>query len=345
MNFRLHKNRNYLLPLLTGCISALILQSIWVYSAYQMKYKLIAVEAKEAFDLAYQKEQTYRIPVVDIINPGEVTIQSCGNEEITIVRKCYDSDTLIYNNASGHSIEHFLNRVFWDLRENMVPMNIYCLADLFAGMLHDINLSASFTIERYNINTGNIIESSLISGEKQTRKKSDMVITTKISEDEAVRAILYMNPGIVLGSIGKILVFTILLMLIVIFCLAFLCRCNRSEKDTLIDQTPDKLEKHHENIFSIGEFHFDFDKNELRGFGETIQLNKKENAILHSLCVQNGNIVERNVLLEENWGSSGIIYSRSLDTYLTTLRKYLKKDPSIQIVTVKGVGYKLVISK
>jgi len=37
-----------------------------------------------------------------------------------------------------------------------------------------------------------------------------------------------------------------------------------------------------------------------------------------------------------------MVYSRSLDTYLTTLRKYLKKDPSIQIVTVKGVGYKLV---
>ena len=63
---------------------------------------------------------------------------------------------------------------------------------------------------------------------------------------------------------------------------------------------------------------------------------------MYALCLNEGNVVERNALLEENWGSNGIIYSRSLDTYLTSLRKYLKKDPEIQIVTVKGVGYKLM---
>jgi DNA-binding response OmpR family regulator len=96
------------------------------------------------------------------------------------------------------------------------------------------------------------------------------------------------------------------------------------------------------NTFQIGQYRFNPGKNELTGFGESIQLNKKENSILYALCVKQGNVVERNALLEENWGSLGMIYSRSLDTYLTTLRKYLKKDTSIQIVTVKGVGYKLV---
>ena len=99
---------------------------------------------------------------------------------------------------------------------------------------------------------------------------------------------------------------------------------------------------HPNPVFHIGQYVFDPAKNELQGSGEVVQLNKKENAILHALCMQCGNVIERSQLLEENWGDNGIIYSRSLDTYITTLRKYLKKDPSIQIVTIKGVGYKLV---
>jgi len=94
--------------------------------------------------------------------------------------------------------------------------------------------------------------------------------------------------------------------------------------------------------FRIGQYHFDPNKNELTGFGECIQLNKKENSILQALCAKQGNVVERNLLLDENWGSLGLVYSRSLDTYLATLRKYLRKDSSVQIVTIKGVGYKLV---
>ena len=95
-------------------------------------------------------------------------------------------------------------------------------------------------------------------------------------------------------------------------------------------------------VYSIGQYTFDPAKNELYGCGESFLLNKKENAILYALCAQCGNVVERCILLSENWGSSGEIYSRSLDTYIAAIRKYLKKDPSIQIVTIKGLGYKIV---
>lgn len=302
-------------------------------------------EIEDAFDLAYQKEQTYRVPVVDIVNPGGVTIQSCGSEEITIVRQCNNSDTIVYHNISGHSIVDFLNRVFWDLRENMVPMNIYCLADLFGGMLHDKNIAATFAIERYNIHTGEIMESSLYSDEKRPKAKPETTLTAEISDTEAVRALLDIHPGIIWGRMPALLLSAFLLSALIFLCLVLLFRNSQT------GTTPTHEENHFrtteplsESSFSIGKFDFDPAKNELRGFGETIQLNKKENAILQALCMKHGNIVERNFLLEENWGSSGIIYSRSLDTYLTTLRKYLKKDPAIQIVTIKGVGYKLVIT-
>lgn len=340
----LHRKYHYrLLILIIGVISVIILQSAWLYDAYKMKYRHIMAEIEDAFELAYQKEQTYRIPVVDIVNPGGVTIQSCGNEEITIVRKCYDADTIVYNNMSGHSIVEFLNRVFWDIRENMVPMNIYCLADLFGGMLHDKNIAVSFVIDRYNVETGEVIESSLFQDEPRPEIKPETTLVSEISNTEAVRAILHITPGVIFAAMPGILIFTILITLVILICLGLLYKKYSRKKDGYL-QNNNQQEKIPDNTFSLGKFSFDPDKNELRGFGETVQLNKKENAILYALCMQHGNIVERHILLEENWGSSGIIYSRSLDTYLTNLRKYLKKDPSIQIVTVKGVGYKLVIN-
>lgn len=95
------------------------------------------------------------------------------------------------------------------------------------------------------------------------------------------------------------------------------------------------------SVFSIGQYTFDAGKNELHGFGKCTHLNRKESAILRELCLHNENIVERSFLLRKYWDSAGILYSRSLDTYIAKLRKHLETDPSVQIITVKGLGYKL----
>ena len=329
---------------LLGSLSLLALQSIWIYHTYQLEHNQLMVELKEALSLAYQKEQTYRIPVVDIVTSGEVTMQSCGEEEIIVVRKCLDADTIVYKNISGSSIEKFINRVFWDLREQIVPMNTYCLSDLFAGMLHDKGIPLSFIIERYNINTNKVLETSSISDDQQQiRTKYESAIVLEISDTEAVRALVQIMPEVIFGRMGHVLVFTFLLVGIVLVCIFLLCWAVRQSKSIQPINIP--AEQISNTTFYIGKYCFNPFKNELQGFDETIQLNKKENAILHALCIQQGNVVERNSLLDENWGSSGVIYSRSLDTYLATLRKYLKKDPDIQIVTIKGVGYKLICTK
>ena len=337
----MHFHKKYLF-LLAVCLSLLALQSVWVFHAYNMERRYIIAEIKDAFDLAYQKEQTYRVPVVDIVNPGELTIQSCGKEEILIIRKCAEPDTIVYNNISGHSIENFIGHVFHDLREQITPMNIYCLSDLFAGMLYDRNIPVSFIVERFNIETGAVLEKSPFLSEEQPEIKNGFSIVSEISEKEAIRAILRITPFAVLGNMIVTLVFTICLVIIILICTILLFR-NWQEKQDLDKIQPVKPQEYiQDNIFQIGQYCFDPAKNELQGFNEIIQLNKKENSILYALCANCGNVVERTTLLEDNWGSSGIIYSRSLDTYLATLRKYLKKDSSIQIITVKGVGYKLV---
>ncbi len=329
---------------LAGSISLLILQLVWVCHTYQMEHQQIMNNIRDAFNLAYQKEQTYRIPVVDIVNLGAITIQSCGSEEIIIIRKCPEADTIVYQNISGHSAENFINRVFLDLREHIVPLNIYCLADLFAGMLHDRDIPISFVIERFDIKTGKILETSLLPNKKQPEMNHSNTIISEISDKEAIRAVLQITPGTVFARMAGVLICTISLAVIALLCVVFLCcyQPTQQRKEDDIIQPVEPSPQLRNNTFFIGQYYFDPGKNELTGFDESIQLNKKENSILYALCVKQGNVVERNALLEENWGSLGVVYSRSLDTYLTTLRKYLKKDPTIQIVTVKGVGYKLV---
>lgn len=335
--------RNIRLPLLIlASLLLLALHFVWLYNVYQLKHQQLTVQLKDAFSLAYQKEQTYRIPVVDIITPGDITIQSCGTEEVVIIRKCPSPDTIVYNNISGHSIENFISRVFGDLREHIVPLNIYCLSDLFGGMLHEMDIPVYFVTERFEIGTGKILETSLLPDKKQPEANVE-VITIEISETEAIRASLELTPRIILGQMTGLLIWTSCLVVAILFCLCILYRCKQARPTKPI-QLADSPQVH-SNTFTIGKYIFDPAKNELQGFGETIQLNKKENSILYALCIQRGNVVERNVLLEENWGSNGAIYSRSLDTYLTTLRKYLKQDPSVQITTIKGVGYKLVINE
>jgi len=334
MNLR-KKNTRTSFFLFPGIVALLMLQFIWTYRTYQLEHNRLMTEIEDAFSLAYQKEQTYRLPVVDIVNSGELSIQSCGNEEIIIVRKCFDPDTIVYNNLSGHSVENFIKNVFWDLREQIVPMNIHCLFDLFAGMLHDKNIPVYFVIERYDVNTGKVLEISSLSDKEKFEMTPDNTIVLAISDTESIRAILKITPGIILGNISGTLVITICLIAVILLCGILFYKMTKQ---------PDKPAEHIPNdTFQIGKYTFNPYKNELQGFGETVQLNKKENSILYALCINEGNVVERNALLEENWGRSGMIYSRSLDTYLASLRKYLRKDSTIQIVTVKGVGYKLTL--
>jgi len=327
---------------LASIIFLLFLQTIWIYNVYTIEYKQIMNSLKDSFIQAYQKEQTYRVPVVDIVNPGAITIQSCGTEEIMIVRNCPKVDTIVYKNVSGHSIESFINQVFWGLREKTTPLNIYCLADLFAGMLHDEGINVAFVIERYYISTGEILETSFLPGKIQPKMKGKNVIILEISGMEALRVILNLGPENVLIHISGIIILSFCLIVFAVLCIIFLYHDKyavQKSEDAL--QTAAQSPGQKNTAFRIGQYHFDPNKNELTGFGECIQLNKKENSILQSLCAKQGNIVERNYLLDHNWGSLGLIYSRSLDTYIATLRKYLKKDPTIQIITIKGVGYKL----
>jgi hypothetical protein len=318
-------------------VAVLALELLWLHNAYQKEYKQFLMDVNHSFDSAVRKEQSYRVPINDMVHPGDITIQSCGKEEIRIIRQCPVSDTIIFDNLFGQSLETFIHQAFYELRKNITPLNIYCLADLFAGELQEKNILLTFTIDHFNTATGEIMETT--ADLRNPAIPATYVITTTISASTSLRANLQFTNAAVFKRITGAIVVSVCLILVALisFFLAFYSP-QRKEKEIPEIKAPVANNK----IFKIGHYHFDSEKNELTYSNQIIHLNRKENAILRTLCEENGHVVERNFLLKEHWGNAGIIYSRSLDTYIAKLRRYLKEDSSIQIITIKSQGYKLI---
>tara|TARA_B100000795_G_scaffold24222_1_gene16184 strand:- start:3828 stop:4544 length:717 start_codon:yes stop_codon:yes gene_type:complete len=95
------------------------------------------------------------------------------------------------------------------------------------------------------------------------------------------------------------------------------------------------------SIFQLGLLSFDSDFKILKSSSVEINLTDKESDILAELCKNQNKITDRSALLLKVWGDDSFFNSRSLDVYITKLRKYLKNDENIELVTVRGKGFKL----
>ncbi|PHS62853.1 MAG: transcriptional regulator [Flavobacterium sp.] len=96
-----------------------------------------------------------------------------------------------------------------------------------------------------------------------------------------------------------------------------------------------------EKYQSLGIFHFYPNQNKLVKESDEINLSKKECEILAIFIEKPNQIIKREELMKRVWEDNGVIVGRSLDTYVSKLRKKLKADTSIKISNVHGVGYKL----
>ena len=109
-------------------------------------------------------------------------------------------------------------------------------------------------------------------------------------------------------------------------------RCQ--QQNTISTNIPDQ--------FLIGAYTFKPTQQLLEHDGETTKLTTKENALLTMLCQNKNNITERDITLKTIWGQDNYFTARSMDVFITKLRKYLKSDPQINIINVHGKGYKLI---
>jgi DNA-binding response OmpR family regulator len=93
--------------------------------------------------------------------------------------------------------------------------------------------------------------------------------------------------------------------------------------------------------FEIGRYEFDHANYTLKIDEDVQKLTKKEAEVLKLLCTNKGQVMQRELLLNMVWGNDDYFLGRSLDVFITKLRKYLKKDEKVSITNVHGVGFKL----
>ena len=96
-------------------------------------------------------------------------------------------------------------------------------------------------------------------------------------------------------------------------------------------------------VMSIGKFEFDVARYDLKLNGEVRKLSHREAMLLQILAENKNSVVARKDVLMRIWGDDSFFNSRNLDVYITKLRDFLKGDPSIEIITIKGVGYQFAV--
>jgi len=96
--------------------------------------------------------------------------------------------------------------------------------------------------------------------------------------------------------------------------------------------------------FNIGKYHFDYNNRELKLEKNTKRLTSKENDLLKLLCEKKNHILNRDVALNNIWISNNYFTARSMDVYISKLRKYLCDDKNIEIINEHGVGFRLVVT-
>lgn len=107
-------------------------------------------------------------------------------------------------------------------------------------------------------------------------------------------------------------------------------------------------EMHREEVnaeFDLGKYHFNPRLRELTIAGKVQVLSPKENELLKMLSEYKNDLLSREIALKKIWGSDTYFNGRSMDVYIAKLRKYLKEDPSIEIVNIHGNGFRLVVSE
>ncbi len=93
----------------------------------------------------------------------------------------------------------------------------------------------------------------------------------------------------------------------------------------------------------IGEYLFNVNNQFLERNGKRQKLTKKEADLLRLLCLNKNDVLNREEVLEEVWGVSDYFSGRSMDVYISKIRKFLNNDPKIEIINIHGVGFKLAI--
>ena len=111
----------------------------------------------------------------------------------------------------------------------------------------------------------------------------------------------------------------------------------------ILRRTEPAMKPEHENkVFKLGRYTFELNRQILRFDDEEQKLTSKESMLLLILCENENEVVDRSVALKKVWDDDSYFNARSMDVYVAKLRKFLKKDETVQIINVHGIGFRLV---
>lgn len=109
----------------------------------------------------------------------------------------------------------------------------------------------------------------------------------------------------------------------------------RVKKEDLMPETGDSI--------GMGKYQFHLNKQVLSNGSTERKLSYREAELIKYLYRHKNNVIDRRDLLNHIWGNDSFFNSRNLDVYITKIRSYLKEDASLEIITIKGVGYRFVV--
>jgi len=115
--------------------------------------------------------------------------------------------------------------------------------------------------------------------------------------------------------------------------------------NALLKRTGVSIEQQNSIEYQIGAYIFNSEELTLSLNGKIKTLTKKEGQVLKLLASNLNKLVEREIVLQNIWGKDDYFTGRSLDVFLTKLRKYLAEDKNIQIINLHGVGFKLEVNE
>jgi len=97
------------------------------------------------------------------------------------------------------------------------------------------------------------------------------------------------------------------------------------------------------SVFEVGKFSFDYENQILKSSAGERKLTRKESELLRLLCMNKNRLLRRELALKSIWGEDDYFMGRSMDVYITKLRKFLAEDEKVNILNVHRTGFKLMV--
>ncbi len=214
--------------------------------------------------------------------------------------------------------------------QNKLSITPDSLVTAISHSLKTANLPKQYIVEVINCNKDEVFYSFQIKGTKE----SDIVpcLSRHLPTDcYTIQVLFFEKTPWLTNKIYPIL----LILLISIFIFGFFFIKKRKPKTTIEEAIP---------FSKIGDYKFYKGQNKLIKEAIEIKLSAKECELISILSANQNQIVKRDTLVKEIWEDHGVFVDRSLDTFISKLRKKFKDDPSINIVNIHGVGYKLEVN-